>query len=270
MKDIVRIAIIQPKPYPSFDDPRNLGHALLLLEKCRSSDIDIACFPEYFPFQGDDELAAAARHNSLYILAGLVEEEGGRLYSTATLFDRSGHLLGRQRKRNVSLLERDQLGMSPGPGIFRVFATDFAKVGIPVSADLWGQPEAAKDLVDEDAELVLNISVFPTLSGHWKTAALVRAFDNFVPVVGVNTADYNASIKGRRIHQHGGHSFVIQPPRILDKDDFMRWLRSLDNVTDWLQVELDELEQVHIAEVNLATVRRFRREIWSRLGFQRR
>ena len=35
MKDNVRFALIQPKPYPSLDDPRNLGHALQLLERCR-------------------------------------------------------------------------------------------------------------------------------------------------------------------------------------------------------------------------------------------
>ena len=48
---------------------------------------------------------------------------------------------------------------------------------------------------------------FPLLRGHWKTAALVRAFDNFVPVVGVNTADYNALFGEKRVHQYGGRQF---------------------------------------------------------------
>lgn len=269
MKDNIRIALIQPKPYPSFDDPRNLGHALLLLEKCRGEDLDLVVFPEYFPYHGDREIGAAARQLSAYVMAGLTETEAGRTYNTATLFDRSGRLLGRQRKNNVATLERNELGISHGDGTYRVFTADFGIIGMPVCVDLWGQPEAAKQLTDQGADLLVNISIFPILRGHSKTGALVRAFDNFIPVVGVNTADYNALINDRRIHQHGGHSFVVQPPKMFDRHDFRRWLRSLDNIDDWVRVELAELEQIHVAEVNLSTGRKFRREFWERFGFQR-
>jgi len=267
MKDNISVAIIQPKPYPSFDDPRNIGHALQLLEKCRGEKLDVICFPEYFPYQGDTELAAAARHHEAYIIAGLVEQDGDKLYNTATLFDRSGRLLGRQRKRNVGALERNQLGIFPGDGTFHAFATDFGKIGIPVCIDFWGQPEAGKQLAEQEADVIFNISIFPILRGHWRTGASVRAFDNFVPVVGVNTADYNTLTQGKRVHQHGGESFVLQPPRMLDKDDFRRWLRSLDSIEDWMHVKLDELEQVHVAEVNLSVARRFRRDFRERFGF---
>lgn len=269
MRDTIRVAMIQPKPYPAFEDPRNLGHALMLLERCRGENLDVICFPEYFPYQGEEELAAAARQCNAYLIAGLVEPEGDRLYNTATLFDRFGRLMGRQRKRNVGAMERNQMGISPGDGVFRVFHTDFGTIGIPVCIDFWGQPEAAKSLTDQGADIIFNISIFPLLRGHWKTAASIRAFDNFMPVVGVNTADFNALIQERRVHQHGGHSFVLQPPKMLGKDDFRRWLRSLDNVMNWTQVELDELEQIHIAEVELGVARKFRREFWNRFGIQR-
>lgn len=269
MKDSIRVGIVQPKPYPTFDDPRNLGHALQLLERCRGEKLDVVCFPEYFPYLGEEELGAMARQLKSYILAGLVESEEGKLFNTATLIDRSGHVIGRQRKRNVGSLERSRLGISPGDGLFRVFTTDFGKLGAPVCIDLWGQPEAGKMLIDQGADVLFNISLFPLLRGHWKTGALVRAFDNFVPVVGVNTAEYNALIQGKRQHEHGGGSFVIQPPRLIDMDDFRRWLRSFDNARDWVTTELDDLEHVHFASVNLSTARRFRREFWNRFGFQR-
>jgi predicted amidohydrolase len=269
MKDTIRVAIVQPKPYPSFDDPRNIGHALMLLEKCRGERLDLVCFPEYFPYQGEKELGIAARKLNTYLVAGLVEAEGDLLYNTATLFDRSGRIFGRQRKRNLGVLEREQLGISAGDGVFRAFTTDFWKIGIPVCIDFWGQPEAGRQLVDQGVDIVVNIAIFPILHGHWKTGALVRAFDNFVPVIGVNTADYNALIGSKRSHQHGGQSFVIQMPKILDREDFRRWLRSLDTVTDWVRSELDQLEQVHIVEVELRTARRFRREFWGRFGIQR-
>lgn len=269
MKDVIRVAIVQPKPYPSFDDPRNIGHAIMLMEKCRGERLDVICFPEYFPFSGERELGAAARQLNSYVIAGLVESEGERFYNTATLFDRSGRLLGRQRKRNLGVMEREDLGMSPGDGIFRTFATDFGKIGMPVCIDFWGQPEAGKQLADQNADLVFNIAIFPILRGHWKSAALIRSFDNFMPVVGVNTADFNALINGRRIHQHGGGSFLIQPPKLLDRDDFRRWLRGLDNIDDWVHFELDTLEQIHITEIDLRSVRRFRRDFWNRFGIQR-
>jgi predicted amidohydrolase len=269
MKDNIRVAIVQPKPFPAFDDPRNLGHALLLLEKCQGEKLDVICLPEYFPYHGEEELAAAAERCNAHIIAGLVEREGDRLYNTAALFDRSGHLLGRQRKRNVGAMERNQLGISPGDGVFRAFPTDFGKIGMPVCIDYWGQPEAAKQVTDQGADIIFNIGIFPVLRGHWKTGALVRAFDNFIPVVGVNTADYNSLAQGKRIHQHGGHSLVIQPPKLLDKEDFRRWFRSLDRIDDWVTTELDELEQMCVVQINLSTVRRFRREFWNRFGFQR-
>ncbi len=269
MKDNIRVAMVQPKPYPEFHDPRNVGHALQLLEKCRGEVLDVICFPEYFPFQGERELGDAARDLNAYIIAGLVEQEGDRLFNTATVFDRAGHILGRQRKRNVGAMERNQLGIVAGDGVFRAFKTDFGKIGVPVCIDFWGQPEAAKQLVDQGADIIFNIGIFPVLRGHWKMGAMVRAFDNFVPVVGVNTADYNSVAQDKRIHQHGGHSLVIQPPKMLDNEDFRRWFRSLDTIEDWVKMELDELEQISMAEVNLSMARRFRRKFWNRFGFQR-
>jgi predicted amidohydrolase len=270
MKDTIRVAIIQPKPYPSFDDPRNIGHALQLLEKCQGNELDVICFPEYFPYLGEREIGAAARKLNSYIIAGMIEVDGALRYNTATLFSRAGRVAGRQRKFNIGALERDKLGLSPGDGVFRAFSTDFGKIGMPVCIDLWGQPEAARQLADQGADVLFNISIFPVLRGHWKTGALVRAFDNFMPVVGINTADYNAMFEDKRVHQHGGGSFIIQPPRILDKDDFQRWVRGLNDIGNWVNSELDELEQVSIGEVNLATPRRLRTEFFNRFGLQRR
>ncbi len=270
MKDSIRVAVIQPKPYPTFDDPRNIGHALQLLEKCRGEELDVICLPEYFPTLGDREIGAAARRYNSYVIAGMIESEGGRLYNTATLFNRTGRLVGRQRKSNVAVLEREKLGISPGDGIFHAFSTDFGKIGMPVCIDLWGQPEAARQLTDQGIDIIFNIAMFPILRGHWKTGASVRAFENFMPIVGVNTADYNAVFGEKRVHQYGGGSFIIQPPRILDRDDFQRWARGLDNIANWILVELDELEQVYLGEVNLSAARRWRGEFFNRFGFQRR
>lgn len=267
MKDTVKVAIIQPKPYPAYDDPRNVVHALFLLDQCRGEQPDIVCFPEYFPFQGEEELSKAAKKLKSYIIAGLVEEENGKWYNTATLFDREGRILGRQKKKCVGSLERNLFGITPGDGIYRTFVTDFGKIGMPVCIDFWGQPEAARQLAKDEVDIIFNPSIFPLLRGHWRYGALVRAFDHFVPVVGVNTASFNAFYNDRKIHHLGGHSFVIHPPKLFDKDHFRRWLRRLDNLEEWVHIELGEYEIVHIADVDLKTCRWFRPDFKKRFGF---
>lgn len=269
MKDNVRIALIQGKPYPELDDPRNVGHALTLLEKCRGEDVDLACLPEYFPWGGEEILADMAKRLRCYIVAGLVEDLGNKRFNTATLFDRGGRIVGRQHKVHTNAMERRHFGVMPGKSNWKVFKTDFGTVGFPIALDLWGQPEAAKMLADKGAHLMVNLSIFPMLRDHWKQSALVRAFDNFVPVVGINTVDFNCRVQGRAYRYHGGGSMIIQPPKLVKKDDLSLWLRSLHSLDKWVTVELDKREQVYIGEVDLGTCRRFRTEIWTQLGIRR-
>ena len=226
------------------------------------------CLPEYFPSLGEREIGSVARRLNSYVIAGVIEEEGEKRYNTSMLFNRSGRPAGRQRKFSVGPVERERMGISPGDGVFRVFETDFGKIGIPVGIDFWGQPEAGRQLSYQGVDIVFNPSAFSVLRGHWKTGALVRAFDNFVPVVGINTADYNAMFGEKRVHQYGGGSFIIQPPKMLDKDDFNRWARSIDSIENWAVLEFGELEQVHVADVNLSSAERFRRRVFQPVWLQ--
>ena len=209
MSPPVKIILIQPRPVSQLDSPENVDRALKLLESCRGQQADLICFPEYFPFSGDASLAQAARELKSYLVAGLVEESQGRRYNTATLFDRQGNLVGRQRKCTLGNLERRGFGVTPGSG-FQVLDTDFGRLGLAVCIDFWGQPEAARQLTDQGADLVVNPSIFPILRGHWTLGALVRAFDNYLPVVGVNTASFTAEIAGRTL-PHAGRRLLRHP-----------------------------------------------------------
>ena len=239
VKDTVRVALIQGKPYPELDDPRNVGHAITLLEKCRGKDVDVACLPEYFPWGGEEILSDMARKLRSYIVAGIVEDSGNKRFNSAVLFDRKGHIVGRQRKANLTTMERRHLGIAPGDSTYKVFDTEFGKMGLPVSIDFWGQPGAAQILTDHGADLIINQAIFTILKGHWKHSALVRAFENFIPVVGVNSAGFNCRVGGRVYRHRGGNSIIIQPPRVVSKDDFTLWLRSLDSLEGWIKVQLD-------------------------------
>jgi predicted amidohydrolase len=230
---MAKIILIQPLPALRLDSRKNLVRALALLEGCQGEAADLICFPEYFPFFGEKELASAAARLQAYIIAGLVEEAGGHRYNTATLFDRGGRMLGRQRKHNLGNLERRGFQVSPGER-WPTWDTDFGRLGIPVCIDYWGQPEAARHLAAQEVDLIVNPALFPILRGHWHTGALTRAFDYYVPVVGVNTAAAVVEIAGRHYPLQGGSSFAIQPPAPMDKAELARQVRDWDGLGEWL------------------------------------
>lgn len=240
-----------------------------LLKRCRGEKADLICFPEYFPFHGEKELAKAARGLKSYVVAGLVEESRGVRYNTASQFNRQGKLVGRQRKCLLGALERRGYGVSPGAG-WQVFPTDFGRLGLPLCFDFWGQPEAARALADQEADLVVNPGIFPILRGHWPTAVLVRAFDNFLPVVGVNTAAFVVEVAGRCYPVQGGRSFALQPPAPADTAELAQMVRNWDDLNHWFVAQArSEAEEVLTVHLDLAGPRHWRRVLWERFGITR-
>ncbi|HZE21195.1 MAG TPA: carbon-nitrogen hydrolase family protein, partial [Desulfobaccales bacterium] len=132
---MVKIILMQARPASRLESRENLERALKLLARCRGQGADLICFPEYFPFSGEVELARAARDLGAYVVAGLVEEHRGKRYNSATLFDREGNLAGRQRKVSLGKLERRAFGVVPGDG-WRTVDADFGRLGLPVCIDL--------------------------------------------------------------------------------------------------------------------------------------
>ena len=262
---MAKIILIQALPAPRLDSRENLTRALTLLQGCQEQEADLICFPEYFPFWGEEELAAAAARLQVHIIAGLVEEADGRRYNTATLFDRRGRLLGRQRKHNLGNLERRGFGVVPGSG-WQVWDTDFGRLGLPVCIDFWGQPEAARRLADAGVDLIVNPAIFPILRGHWQTGALTRAFDYYLPVVGVNTAAAAVEIAGRHYPLQGGRSFAIQPPAPVDNADLARQVRAWDDLTGWIVRCAGETEAIITVNLDLEGPRRWRPVIRERFG----
>lgn len=265
---MAKIILIQALPAPQLDSRENLVRALKLIEGCQGEEADLICFPEYFPFFGEQELANAAARLQVYITAGLVEEEDGQHYNTATLFDRGGRMLGRQRKHNLGNLERRGFQVSPGE-TWPTWDTDFGRIGIPVCFDFWGQPEAARHLAAQEVDLIINPAFFPILRGHWHMGALTRAFDYYVPVVGVNTAAAGVEIAGRHYPLQGGGSFAIQPPAPTDKAELARQVRDWDGLGDWIVLRGGETEARLSVNLDLEGPRRWRPAIRQRFGIQR-
>jgi predicted amidohydrolase len=264
---MVKIILIQALPASSLDSRENLTRALTLLQACQGLEADLICFPEYFPFRGEEELAGAAARLQTHIVAGLVEEAGGQRYNTATLFDRRGRLVGRQRKHTLGNLERRGFGVVPGEG-WPVWDTDFGRLGLPVCIDFWGQPEAARHLAAAGADLIVNPAIFPILRGHWQTGALTRAFDYYLPVVGVNTAASVVEIAGRHYPLQGGRSFAIQPPAPSDKAALAGQVRDWDDLADWIVSRAGETEALITVNLDLDGPRRWRPVVRERFGIK--
>jgi predicted amidohydrolase len=262
---MVKVILIQPLPCSRLDSRENLPRALELLARCRGKKADVICFPEYFPFFGEKDLAQAACDLQAYIVAGLIEEDRGKFYNTATLFDRQGNLTGRQRKLTLGDLERRAFNVSPGEN-WQIFETDFGRLGTPVCIDFWGQPEAARQLVAQKVDLIINPSFFPILRGHWTVGALARAFDYYLPVVGINSSTFVAEIAGRRYPHQGGGSFAIQPSVPADEPDLRRIVRGWDSLQDWIILQGGESEEIFSVTLDLEGARKWRPVIQERFG----
>jgi len=260
----VKVAAIQARPVnDDFRDPGNVGHALELLDRCVKADdeVRIACFPEYFPWRGREELSEKAEELGIYIIAGLAEEEGGALYNSCVLIGPDGQVVGRQRKLNLGLMERKHFGFSPGREL-RVFDTEFGRIGIGVCVDFWGPPNVGRELLKMGAELIFNPSFFFIFREAWHYLLLARAVELMVPIVAVDVAEFPFRLGDRVFKECGGLSCIIGPPW-RDMDDFSSWWYKPR--FEWLLGQLGLEEGILIREIDLDLAREFRRAWFSRL-----
>lgn len=100
-------------------------------------------------------LMAIAEAQNAYIVGGLVERDGDRLYNTAVIVGPQG-LVGKHRKVYLPMFERSFF--TPGT-IFEVFEVLGVKVGFLLCYDSWF-PEAGKTLGEQGVELIFNPSNF--------------------------------------------------------------------------------------------------------------
>jgi predicted amidohydrolase len=169
---------------------------------CRQIDaagrlkLDVLCLPEAITMVGTTStvndvaepipgpvtrrLGAAAAKNHLWVVAGIYEREGDRIYNTAVLLDRAGELAGKYRKVHLPREEWTK-GVTPGHE-YPVFRTDFGTVAIQICYD-WFFPEAAEAFALHGAEILFAPtwgSTFPDQEGRagGETTFRVRARDN--------------------------------------------------------------------------------------------
>jgi len=156
--------------YPQFGKTEeNVGHAL---EELGKVDADLMVLPELFntgyQFVSEEEvfnlaeeipagmtcraMTGLARKKGLFLVFGLAEKDGDRLYNSAAVIGPDG-LIGKYRK--IHLFDEERSFFSPGDTGFRVFDIGKARIGVMICFDWWF-PEAARALAIMGADIICH------------------------------------------------------------------------------------------------------------------
>ncbi|MCO5973392.1 nitrilase family protein [Actinoallomurus soli] len=95
-----------------------------------------------------------ARRHGVYVVGGLAERDGVRLYDTAVLVGPDGYV-GRYRKAH--LWNEEKLWFTPGDLGFPVFETRIGRIGLLVCWDIWF-PEAPRLLAQQGADIICSVN----------------------------------------------------------------------------------------------------------------
>lgn len=257
---MIKVAALQAFP---LGNPREkLEHALTLMEKAHNREVDIACFPETYPGSGEEAICRKAKDLGLYVIAGLPEIIDKSTFNTSTLISSDGFVSGRQRKIHLEAFE-NEIDLTPGRDN-PVFDTKFGvRIGITVCIDGWGWPEQTTSLAHDGADIVFNTLYGISIIKYEQNAALVRAYENLMPLVFVRTAKHQTSIRVGSVTfpKAGGGSMIICPPfPIHSLEDYHRtYAPDDDDLDSWIVAEADKEETILTAEIDPAIYRDSRR-----------
>jgi N-carbamoylputrescine amidase len=225
----VRVAVCQ---ILSIDGDRegNFRRVEYALEDARAAHADIAAFPESailgwenpdahrmaapIPGADSDRIAALARKYGIMISIGLDEKDGGKLYDSAILVDKTGRILWKHRKLNV-LAWLMQPPYSEGrPEDVGVVETEFGRIGLVICADTFGD-EIAKRMERLAPDLMLvpygwaaPVDQWPEHAKELEKLVVKRAAQWKCPVVGTDVIGEmtHGPWKGQT---YGGASVVV-------------------------------------------------------------
>lgn len=144
---------------------------------------DVTDWAEPIPGPTSERLSALAQERGSYIAASIFERQGKAFYNTGLLIDRSGGLVGKYRKTQLTLHEGLIRGCTPGNEL-PVFHTDFGIVAYMICYD-GHYPEVARLLALKGAKVILFSNMGDGREGGelWEPVIRTRAIDNQVHIV---------------------------------------------------------------------------------------
>lgn len=165
----IRIASVQMEPIVGEKD-RNIAHSLDLIGQAADNGARLIVLPELAnsgyvfetreeafelaePIPGGptcDAWAGIAANRNIWIVAGISERDGEKLYNSSVLMGPDGHV-GTFRK--VHLWNEENLFFEPGDLGFPVFRTPFGRVGMFICYDGWF-PESYRLCTLQGADII--------------------------------------------------------------------------------------------------------------------
>jgi predicted amidohydrolase len=201
----VTLAAVNHRPRETTSPQDSRERFVRLVEEAAAKGADIVCLPEGMTTAGNGLayaqaaetvpgpstafLAELAKRLRIWIVAGIYERDGARVYNTAVLVGRDGSLAGRYRKMSLPD-EEIEGGITPGRET-PVFDTDFGRVGLMICWDS-SYPEVAQALAAGGAEVILM-----PIAGGVEALVQARAIENQVHVV-ASGYDFRTGIFDRR------------------------------------------------------------------------
>ena len=183
---------------------------------------------EPIPGPSTERLGKAAKKNGLWVVAGLYERDGERVYNTAVLLDREGRLAGKYRKIHLPR-EEWKKGVTPGHE-YPVFKTDFGTIAIQICYD-WFFPEPEEIFAFRGAEILFAPTWGNTLpdrdgKAQGETVFRARARDNGLYMV-PSVYDGNSLIidpMGRILANNEGRTGVFWCEVDLSRRECLPWV----------------------------------------------
>jgi N-carbamoylputrescine amidase len=194
---------------------------------CQSEDVAAFALAEPIPGSSTEALGAVARACGVVVLASLFERRASGLYhNTVAVIGSDGAVMGLYRKMHIpdDPAYYEKFYFTPGDLGFRVFATEWGKLGVLICWDQW-YPEAARLTSLRGADILF----YPTAIGWhpaekaangtaqhdaWRTVQRGHAIANGVYVAAVNRVGHETPAGPPGLEFWGG-SFLCDPQGVV-------------------------------------------------------
>ena len=161
----------------------NLDRAIAMIEKAAARGCQVIVLPECLdvgwmhpsahmraepvPGPRTQKLATAAAAAGIFVVAGLTESDGERIYNAAILLDRTGRLLLKYRKINILDIAQDLYAVGDCLGVAH---TQLGTIGIDICADNFPNAlDIGRTLGRMGAQLLLSPSAWAVAAKHDNT-----------------------------------------------------------------------------------------------------
>lgn len=210
MSDRIKIAAVQMEPR-LMKLKENLESILSAVRKAAANQASLIVFPECsltgyifssreealpfaetIPGPSSEKLTSLCQELKLYVIFGLLEKEGARLFNAAAFVGPQG-LIAKYRKNHLPFLGVDRF-VDIGDGPFQVHQTPIGNIGLYICYDIVF-PESARVMTLMGADILALPTNFPQVRRETLATYIVnaRAIENRVHVV---SADRVGSERG--------------------------------------------------------------------------